>query len=173
MRRIVLSFENVKGEHEVLFEALAGSCTQLKAAKELTFDSSILRRVPELLRSRFLKAVAAESATEGSTEDSFKNHLSMLAVLTRACCDCVRVAGPQHDMVDLPHPFERQLCLIIRDDTIVGADPERELIGAIFGNNTLRLRAAKALDVECLRDVPAVARERFYDCCKLYQTQQV
>eukprot|EP00953_Heterococcus_sp_UTEX-ZZ885_P029729 15764-Heterococcus_DN1.PRE.3 len=64
MRRIVLSFEDAKGEHEVLFEALADSCTQLKAANELTFDSSILRRVPELLRSRFLKAVAAESATE-------------------------------------------------------------------------------------------------------------
>jgi hypothetical protein len=68
MRRIVSSFNLGKAEHEVLFEALAGSCTQLKAAKELTFDSSVLQRVPEHLRSRFLSAVAAASATEGGTK---------------------------------------------------------------------------------------------------------
>jgi hypothetical protein len=70
MRRIVLSFNCGKAEHEVLFEALAGSCTQLKAAKQLTFESSVLQRVPEHLRSRFLSAVAAASATEGGTNVS-------------------------------------------------------------------------------------------------------
>jgi hypothetical protein len=80
MRRIVLSFDNSLNEHEVLFEALtAGSCTQLKAAKELTFESTMLQRVPEHLRSRFLKAVAAASATEGTNfEEAFKLSLARL-----------------------------------------------------------------------------------------------
>jgi hypothetical protein len=67
MRRIVISFkERLSTEHELLFQALtAGSCTQLEAAKELTFESSVLQRVPEYVRFRFLKAVAAATATEG------------------------------------------------------------------------------------------------------------
>jgi hypothetical protein len=64
MRHIVLCFEDV-AEREGLSKQLLVRCTQLKAAKELTFDSSILRRVPEHLRSRFLRAVAAAS-TEGT-----------------------------------------------------------------------------------------------------------
>eukprot|EP00953_Heterococcus_sp_UTEX-ZZ885_P011433 6617-Heterococcus_DN1.PRE.1 len=134
MRRIVSSFNLGKAEHEVLFEALAGSCTQLKAAKKLTFESSVLQRVPEHLRSRFLSAVAAASATEG---------------------------GPQFEVLELPHPFERQLFLIIRDDTVVRADPERKLIHAVFRERTLRLREARALTIGQLLDVPEVARERF------------
>jgi hypothetical protein len=64
-------------------------------------------------------------------------------------------------VLELPHPFERQLYLIIRDDTIVRADPERKLIHAVFRERTLRLREARALSLGQLLDVPKVARERF------------
>jgi hypothetical protein len=49
-------------------------------------------------------------------------------MLASGCCICIRVAGPQYEVLELPHPFERQLFLIIRDDTVVRADPERKLM---------------------------------------------
>jgi hypothetical protein len=55
----VLSCKSSELEHEVLVEALADSCTQLEAAKELTSESSVLENVPEYLRSRFLVAAAS------------------------------------------------------------------------------------------------------------------
>jgi hypothetical protein len=66
MRRIVLSLKLTSLEHEALTTALASAgCTQLQAAQDLTVESSVLQSVPEDVRSRFLKAVAVATATEG------------------------------------------------------------------------------------------------------------
>jgi hypothetical protein len=62
---------------------------------------------------------------------------------------------------ELPHSFERQLYLIVRDETIIGADPERNLREALFREGALRLREAKALTADCFDNVPAVARDQF------------
>jgi hypothetical protein len=50
----VLSLKVTTLEHEALAKALtAAGCTQLKAAQELTLDSSVLQSLPKHLRSPF------------------------------------------------------------------------------------------------------------------------
>jgi hypothetical protein len=175
-------------------------CTTLETAKTLTDASPCLQRFPAKQRSAFLQQVAAADITGTWYLANHKiytrqAHCLVALLFTKlvmlyhlifcaqanACAQIYlcTLTGPVQPFKninsmshfrELPPLISRSLYIILQDQDLRDADPQRVLPPQLYKHKQSRLSNAKLLthESECLQGVPSQAVDRFLELVALY-----